>query len=721
MANYSELIATINEQIKANGNQEITGPVLNAVLQAMVSALGEGYQFMGVATPDTNPGTPDGKKFYIANQPGVYTDFNNLTVLSGIAVLFYDTAWHVEQLLLVDSSCDVLSSNPVSNKAITAFLSQFAGVTEAVCDFTGSNPTLVDIPFNNGGLIELTLKNNGPSNSDIDVYTIFDGSTVKIADISLTNGDSSVFRFTAPSDDFSVRFILVSGRSIINARIASLTSIEKYEDLSERVILLESMIENKIDEQIDTTGSNPVLITFPFKAKIGDTLSVKLENIGNNSSTVSLRMRYSSTQNLASIISNEVVDNGGAITKTVQIDSDIESLTFSTVLNRSIYRLTVATDNKIQQIDNVLNGIDSLYTFDATGSNPTSLTVPRVIDKGETVHVNVENEGEASINTRFVLRFTGVNESDVYEVTDTYIQGGTSYTADWQATFNVIKMVLLVIEGRTILNVSISVTGVVDNMNNNNIAITNLEESPLSTLPSYIVKSLSYRPLGQLSKPYIILSTDDGAAGLATYTVPMVISKNVPCTFCIMKDSVVMKNETYRETVINAVKNNNCEIAVHGTGRWTNFTEKQLYNYFLSEIEYFNSLGVEVKSSACPEHYLSDIVKTVAGGTFGLMRAGYAGYDSGGNAGGVLNVYKYYSAGPRSNLFALPSHNVIDYDLNGHKEALSYIKENNYVCILYWHENDLNENQQQVLENLIDYAKGEGFDFITLSDLINLS
>ena len=42
MANYSELIATINDQIKANGNQEITGPVLNSVLQAMVSTMEDG-------------------------------------------------------------------------------------------------------------------------------------------------------------------------------------------------------------------------------------------------------------------------------------------------------------------------------------------------------------------------------------------------------------------------------------------------------------------------------------------------------------------------------------------------------------------------------------------------------------------------------------------------------------------------------------------------------
>lgn len=94
MANYSELIATINDQIKANGNQEITGPVLNSVLQAMVSALGEGYQFMGVATPATNPGTPDGKVFYLAFQSGSYVNFGGAVLKDGfLGVLVYSGSW----------------------------------------------------------------------------------------------------------------------------------------------------------------------------------------------------------------------------------------------------------------------------------------------------------------------------------------------------------------------------------------------------------------------------------------------------------------------------------------------------------------------------------------------------------------------------------------------------------------------------------------------------
>ena len=80
MANYANLKATINANIKANGNEEITGPILNTVLNQAVTTLGAGYQYMGVATPATSPGTPDANVFYIAATPGTYTNFGGKVV-----------------------------------------------------------------------------------------------------------------------------------------------------------------------------------------------------------------------------------------------------------------------------------------------------------------------------------------------------------------------------------------------------------------------------------------------------------------------------------------------------------------------------------------------------------------------------------------------------------------------------------------------------------------
>ena len=89
MANWTTLKATIADVIKTNGNQEITGAVLQNTLNSIVSAVGENATFAGIATPTTNPGTPDGPVFYIALELGVYSNFNGITLKnSGLAIIY---------------------------------------------------------------------------------------------------------------------------------------------------------------------------------------------------------------------------------------------------------------------------------------------------------------------------------------------------------------------------------------------------------------------------------------------------------------------------------------------------------------------------------------------------------------------------------------------------------------------------------------------------------
>lgn len=95
MANYATLKQSIQSVITTNGNNEITGALLQSLLLSMVDALGNGYQYMGVATPDTNPGTPDQKVFYITNGSGIYANFGSLEIgESEVAILYWDSAWH---------------------------------------------------------------------------------------------------------------------------------------------------------------------------------------------------------------------------------------------------------------------------------------------------------------------------------------------------------------------------------------------------------------------------------------------------------------------------------------------------------------------------------------------------------------------------------------------------------------------------------------------------
>ena len=95
MSNYNNLKATIDANIKQNGKQEISGSILNSALNQMVTTLGAGYQYVGVATTKTNPGSPDAKVFYIANGKGVYDNFGGLEVTEDeVVVLYWDSSWH---------------------------------------------------------------------------------------------------------------------------------------------------------------------------------------------------------------------------------------------------------------------------------------------------------------------------------------------------------------------------------------------------------------------------------------------------------------------------------------------------------------------------------------------------------------------------------------------------------------------------------------------------
>ena len=87
MANWSDLKAAVAKVIKTNGNQEITGAVLQNVLNNIISNVGENSTFAGIATPSTNPGAPDGPVFYLATRAGTYANFNGIAIIDGEAVI----------------------------------------------------------------------------------------------------------------------------------------------------------------------------------------------------------------------------------------------------------------------------------------------------------------------------------------------------------------------------------------------------------------------------------------------------------------------------------------------------------------------------------------------------------------------------------------------------------------------------------------------------------
>ena len=103
MANYAGIKAAIDAQIKLNGQNAITGNILNGVLNQMVDVLAEGYQLMGVATISDTPAVGDSNIAYLAG-PGTYTNYGGLEVPDlCVGVLKYNgTLWSVNYTQIVD-------------------------------------------------------------------------------------------------------------------------------------------------------------------------------------------------------------------------------------------------------------------------------------------------------------------------------------------------------------------------------------------------------------------------------------------------------------------------------------------------------------------------------------------------------------------------------------------------------------------------------------------
>ena len=245
--------------------------------------------------------------------------------------------------------------------------------------------------------------------------------------------------------------------------------------------------------------------------------------------------------------------------------------------------------------------------------------------------------------------------------------------------------------------------------------VNSILKMPLSTFPSYIVNTLSEKAVGPLSKGYICISCDDGTAGLATYTIPMLISKGVPATFGLLDTSPVITNETYLATVIDAVNNHGCCVAQHGSAQWPTYSEKALTAYFDATKTLFTSKGIsEIHGAICPGGAGVDtntLVKAIAGGRFGSVFSG-----------GLQDEVKYgsYNAvGARTNMYAMARYSAIGFTQQTYQQAIDDAYDNHYILCPFWHDYSVADDaaKQAIIEGMIDYAKTKGLIFITMADL----
>ena len=242
---------------------------------------------------------------------------------------------------------------------------------------------------------------------------------------------------------------------------------------------------------------------------------------------------------------------------------------------------------------------------------------------------------------------------------------------------------------------------------------------PLTAMPSYMTKLLSYRPLGPLTKPYICLSCDDGEATLATDTIPALkgykstYGQNIPVTFGLLNTSPVITNQTYLALVQEMVSGYGCSVAVHGAVTFTDFDEVGLQVEIAAQQTALVNAGLNPNGIIYPQHSFNDMVCAVAGGQYGVCCTGGNYTD--------LTYGEGNACGPRSNMYALYRLSLFNSSMTTQKihDYVDYIVENNMLMCAFWHDSSFATNHA-LLDELVSYAISKGIGFIRIEDIPNI-
>lgn len=259
MATFENLRAAIDQYITANGNKEITGTILNEILQTMVTALGANYQVAGVATPSTNPGQPEQKVVYFASQAGTYTNFDSVVLPLGIHLLMWNgISWSHQTFFTIDDEPTAGSDNLVKSGGVFNTLFDSSNIYENANKDAFTKPgryvsglysadanykSTEKIPVKPEELVSAYLGSGGGTNTDAISFFKEDGSYLSRIGMSATVALSD-YDATVPSDAAYVAFTHFNSGGFIDKETYSITY--QYYNLRDNKYLVDKL-QNRLN------------------------------------------------------------------------------------------------------------------------------------------------------------------------------------------------------------------------------------------------------------------------------------------------------------------------------------------------------------------------------------------------------------------------------------------------------------------------------------------
>lgn len=232
MANYATLKAAIQNVVKTNGNNEITGALLQQSLLSMITSLGAGCQYMGKATSETTPGTPDQNVFYIAG-PGTYPNFSNAVVNSGfIGVFKYNGSWTIETVQAGKDYDDILYNEEYTPINHTTIGNSFINSAGNLVEFSSYDVFVYPV----GGISHVKFNVHGAVN-DLVLFGFYASNDISSANLVQIgpHPTNNEFTQTVEVPAGSTYLAVTSYRGNQYTEISSVTFVSKLDDLDDVV------------------------------------------------------------------------------------------------------------------------------------------------------------------------------------------------------------------------------------------------------------------------------------------------------------------------------------------------------------------------------------------------------------------------------------------------------------------------------------------------------
>jgi hypothetical protein len=234
MANNQLLKDAIAAVIKTNGNNEITGEIMQSALLAIINQFGLGGVFAGTATPATVPVNSDVVAFYVANTNGVYANFGGYELKNNDFVIFSNKSGVYEAVSIIAIAAKVPTWQAASYNANAQVVSigriWVSNAATVSTDIPGTSPKWSDLGYGYNDAINQKVSVKNPTQAarifdNTDTFNFTDGLGNVMFSIAVEGSKSLNYNIIDPVTKTILATLNKTWIENFNAKIATLSRL----------------------------------------------------------------------------------------------------------------------------------------------------------------------------------------------------------------------------------------------------------------------------------------------------------------------------------------------------------------------------------------------------------------------------------------------------------------------------------------------------------------